>query len=198
MHVLGTRYSNWRELCIHESNPSGPMSEKLARECRLYQPSAYFPNLNSGEMHNGIRCEDLERQSFPAAMFDLVITSDVLEHLLDPAAACREIARTLKPGGAHVFTVPWVWWKQTLVRARRLTDGTIEHLEPADYHGNPFDAGGSLVVREWGWDLCDFIYAVAGMTTTAILVEDMRLGLAGQFNEVFVSVNRIQSEPSDL
>ncbi len=32
------------------------------------------------------------------------LTQDVFEHLFDPAAAFREIARTLQPGGAHVFT----------------------------------------------------------------------------------------------
>jgi hypothetical protein len=25
----------------------------------------------------------------------------------------------LRPGGAHVFTIPWCYWKPTLVRAAR-------------------------------------------------------------------------------
>jgi SAM-dependent methyltransferase len=40
--------------------------------------------------------------------FDLYLTQDVFEHLFDPAAAFREIARTLRTGGAHVFTTPLV------------------------------------------------------------------------------------------
>jgi len=39
--------------------------------------------------------------------FDLVITLDVFEHVLRPAKAFAEIARTLKPGGAHIYTVPY-------------------------------------------------------------------------------------------
>jgi hypothetical protein len=83
--------------------------------------------------------------------------------------------------------VPWYWYKETLVRATRGKDGKIRHLEPADYHGNPIDEKGSLVVTEWGRELCDFIYTSAGSTTTAILIRDMSLGLAGEFCEVFIS-----------
>jgi len=38
----------------------------------------------------------------------LHLTQDVFEHMFDPAAAFREIVRTLQPGGAHVFTTPLV------------------------------------------------------------------------------------------
>jgi hypothetical protein len=115
------------------------------------------------------------------------VTSDVFEHVLDPARGFSEVARTLCPGGAHVFTVPWFWHRETLARAIRGEDGEIRHLEPADYHGNPIDKNGSLVVTEWGRDLCDFIYCASGVTTTAILIRDMSLGLAGEFCEVFIS-----------
>jgi hypothetical protein len=60
-------------------------------------------------------------------------------------------------------------------------------LEPADYHGNPIDENGSLVVTEWGRELCDFIYCTSGATTIAILIRDISLGIAGEFCEVFVS-----------
>lgn len=44
--------------------------------------------------------------------FDLVVASEVLEHVADDGAAAREIARVLKPGGVFVFSVPahpWLW-----------------------------------------------------------------------------------------
>lgn len=86
-----------------------------------------------------------------------------------------------------MFTVPWYWWKKTLVRAVRNDDGNVANLEPPDYHGNPIDENGSLVVTEWGPELCDFIYRNSGLTTTALLIRDMKLGLAGEFCEVFIS-----------
>jgi hypothetical protein len=60
-------------------------------------------------------------------------------------------------------------------------------LTPAEYHGDPIDEKGSLVVTEWGRELCDFIYRTSGATTTAILIQDMSLGLDGEFWEVFIS-----------
>jgi len=187
IHVLQTRFPGWRDQRIHESSPGGPASAKLARECRLYTPTHFFPEIAPGNSKDGIRCENLEKQTFADDSFDLVVTSDVFEHVLDPARGFAEIARTLRQGGAHVFTVPWYWWKETLVRASRAEDGTVRNLEPPDYHGNPIDEKGSLVVTEWGRELCDFIWRSSAMTTTAILIRDTRLGLAGEFCEVFIS-----------
>jgi ubiquinone/menaquinone biosynthesis C-methylase UbiE len=43
---------------------------------------------------------------FAAGAFDRVYCSEVLEHLVDPAAAVREIARVLRPAGVAVLSVP--------------------------------------------------------------------------------------------
>jgi hypothetical protein len=37
IHILQTRFPNWRELRIHESSPGGPLSNKLSSECRQYR-----------------------------------------------------------------------------------------------------------------------------------------------------------------
>jgi SAM-dependent methyltransferase len=184
--VLNRHFPNYRELLIHESSPGGSASAKFARECQNYIPTHYFPDTPLGQVKNGYRCEDLEKQTFTNESFDLVITQDVLEHLMAPAKALAEIERTLKPGGAHVFTVPWYYWKDTAVRAVREV-ATIHHLMEPEYHGNPIDPKGSLVVTEWGYDLCDFIYQQSGMTTTAVRIFDRRLGIEAKFIEVFIS-----------
>jgi len=187
--VLEKHFPNWRELCIHESSPGGAASAKLERECQSYTPTHYFPETLPGQLKKGYRCEDLEKQTFTDESFDLVITQDVLEHLLAPKKAFAEIKRTLRPGGAHVFTVPWYYWKDTIVRAVREAD-TIHYLFEPEYHGNPIDPKGSLVTREWGRDLCDFIYKHSGMTTTAVRIYDKRQGIEAEFIEVFISWKR--------
>lgn len=48
---------------------------------------------------------DLERLPFPAATFDLVISSHVLEHVADDRAALRELARVTKPSEGRVLTM---------------------------------------------------------------------------------------------
>jgi SAM-dependent methyltransferase len=194
IHILQTRFPDWRELRIHESSPGGPLSNKLSSECRQYTPTHFFPNVPLGSVKDGFRCENLEHQTFDDRSFDLVVTSDVFEHILDPAPAFKEIARTLKPLGAHVFTMPWYWWKETLVRAAPDGGGGITHLCEPDFHGNPIDETGSLVIHEWGRDFCDFVYRSSGLTTTAILIENSGLGLKAEFNEVFISTKPVSAD----
>lgn len=186
IQVLNERFPNWRDLSIHESSPDGPASEKLFRECPRYLPTHFFPKVPRGEVVNGFRCEDLCSQTFPAHRFDLVITSDVFEHISCPRDAFTEIARTLKPGGAHVFTVPWSSDRPTLTRAK-LEDGQIIHLEPPVYHGNPIDRSGSLVITDWGYELPFWIQEWSGLVTTVYQIRDRRFGIDGEMAEVFVS-----------
>ncbi len=47
---------------------------------------------------------NLERLPLGDAEFDLVVSVQVLEHLLDPAAGLEELARVLKPGGALLLS----------------------------------------------------------------------------------------------
>ncbi|HKV39820.1 MAG TPA: methyltransferase domain-containing protein, partial [Blastocatellia bacterium] len=186
IYVLETHFANWRDLRIHESSPGGASSEKLRRECKNYISTHFFSGVPAGEIHHGHRSENLSSQTFADGEFDLVITQDVFEHVLDPASAFSEVARTLKPGGAHVFTVPWYYWKETLIRAVQ-DGGEIRHLEAPEYHGNPIDPSGALVVTEWGWDLCDFIFEYSAMRTTPIRIKDRYRGIDAEFIEVFIS-----------
>lgn len=186
MHVLETHVPDWRSLEIHESSPGGASSQKLAHECSRYQGTHFYSDAAPGEMRAGFRCENLECQTFADESFDLVVTQDVFEHVLHPDRAFAEVARTLRPGGCHVFTVPWYYWQDTVVRAVE-ENGRIKHLHPPQYHGNPIDPNGSLVVTEWGRELCDVIYAASGMSTTVVRLRDRRMGIDGKFIEIFIS-----------
>lgn len=191
--VLAEHFPNWRELTIHESSGSGPASEKLAAECAGYSASYYFEDVEPGGEKSGLRCENLERLTFPNESFDLVITQDVFEHVLRPAAAFAEVERVLRPGGGHVFTVPYWPDKHTRSRARPSESG-IEHLAEPEYHGNPVDPAGSLVVTDWGDGFMDFIQEVSGLKTEKYSPHKLLLGLPGgkfrgywQFLDVFIS-----------
>jgi len=173
-------------LSMHESSPDGASSVFLEEHCGSYSASHYFPEISPGETHQGHRCENLECLTFEPESFDVFVTQDVMEHVVNPEAAFAEIARVLKPGGRHVFTVPVYWGKSTRVRARMISD-EMEYLEPPDYHSNPVDSSGSLVVTEWGDDLCSVIETCSGLTTEATGYSDRSSGLDGKFLDVLVS-----------
>lgn len=185
--VLEAQFPAWRSARIHECSPMDSMLTKFRRECPGYTPTHYLPDLPLGAVRDGFRNETLEAQTFEDGTFDMVITQDVMEHILDPRAAFAEIARTLVPGGAHVFTVPWYHWRETVVRARRGANDHVEHLLPPEYHGDPFDNRGSLVVTEWGRDLLEVIRESSGLETEVFRLEDAAHGIAGAFKEIFVS-----------
>jgi SAM-dependent methyltransferase len=186
--VLEKEVPNWRQLQIHESSAGGKSSDKISAECANYSSSQFIPDVAPGETRDGVRCENLEALTFPDSSFDVFITQDVFEHILNPDRAFREVARVLRPGGKHVFTIPYYGEKPTLVRARESVGGGIEHLADPDFHGDPDEGAGWLVVTEWGPEINDFIERHAGMTTKVFNTKDVGLGLDGEFLDVFVSL----------
>jgi SAM-dependent methyltransferase len=186
MQALERHFPDWRQLAVYESSPDGAASKTLRRCCRHYTASQYWPDVPPGEVRDGLRCENLEALTFDDESFDLVITQDVFEHVLDPDAGFREVARVLKPRGAHVFTVPLYPGRRTKTRARATEHG-IEHLAPPEYHRNPVDPNGSLVVTEWGGDIAKRIVQASGMRTVVHEFHNPRHGLAGEFLNLCVS-----------
>ena len=192
MRVIRDFYPNYSDLAVHESSPGGRgVSLKLVRECAAYSYSHYFEDVEPGQLHSerGERCENIENLTFPDNSFDLFITQDVMEHIFDPAAAFREIARVLKPGGAHIFTAPLVnRARPSERRADLLPDRTIRHYKKPEYHGNPVDPGGSLVTMDWGYDIAARIMSEAGMPSLVIQIDDVNSGIRAEFIEVIVSM----------
>ena len=64
-------------------------------------------------------CADLCAIPWESDYFDLVLATEVLEHLAEPARAVAEMGRILKPGGACVLTTRFMY---------------MYHPDPADYY----------------------------------------------------------------
>lgn len=188
MVALARHFPHWRDLVVHESSPGGRgVSARLVRECRAYIPSQYFPDRPLGEVRDGVRCENLESLSFDDESIDLHITQDVMEHVFRPAEAFAEIARTLKPGGAHLLTVPLVRKSEPSVRRARLAqDGTVIHLQPPIFHGNPISSDGALVTVDWGYDICQHIVEASGLHTQTLYIDDLSRGIRAEYIEVLL------------
>ena len=186
VHVLERVRPEWRKAEIFESSPGSASSRYIAAHCSRYTPSQLFPDVRSGEYRGGVRREDLESLTYADESLDIIITQDVFEHVLDPARAFAEVARVLRPDGCHVWTVPIYERPHSVVRARWAAPGEIEYLQPPDYHGNPL-GGGSLVAREWGDDILDFVDASRVTTTTRYRMRSWWLGIRGAMTDVLVT-----------
>lgn len=189
IHVLNLITPDWRQASIHESSPGNSASRKLMKEARSYLPSQYDPAVPFGEWDAArtFRSEDLERQTFGNESFDVVVTQDVFEHLFRPDQAIAEIARTLKPGGVHICTVPLLYQARPSVRrAGREADGVRHFAEPV-YHTDVQPTGGSLVTVDWGYDISAFFAHHGGMATVIHHVHDAEQGILGALTEVVVS-----------
>lgn len=189
MFCIERFFPGWRDAVIHESSPgSRGTSPKLRLHAKGYLGSQFSPGIPLGTIHQGWRCEDIEKMTFADASIDLHVTQDVFEHIFDPAAAFREIARTLRPGGMHIFTTPLVNKERpTEICAEFRKDGTIEHLMEPEYHINPICDKGSLVTRRWGYDICEFIFRSSGLFTEMIHLDILEYGIRAEFNEVLVT-----------
>lgn len=178
----------WQDAALHESSPGGPFSSYLRRVCSSYTSSHCYADVPRGDYQGVHRSEDLTALTFADASFEVFVTSDVFEHVLEPERAFAEIARVLRKGGAHVFTLPWYRHLATTApRAQRGVEDQIVHLMEPVYHGNPLSVAGALVTRDWGRDIGDVVYTQSGMHTTIYLERDRAKGLDGDFLEVFIS-----------
>lgn len=171
-HVLRSSFPNYTELRIHESSPT-QLTSCIWRNCRDYSASHFYPD---GQDHD-FQHQNLQAMRFPDEVFDLFVTMDVFEHIPEPEKAFREIARVLKPGGAHIFSIPLYWQMTTTSRKDK----------ESVYHQNPIDPKGSLVTIDYGRDVAEYIFKASGMFTTIYSIQDREKGILGEMTEVLVS-----------
>ena len=158
------RFPECQTLAILEAAIRGPFTRYLKGHPGYVQ-SYLFEDVPPGESRDGVVCQNLEAMTFADESFDLVITSDVMEHVADVGKVVAEVARVLKPGGAHVFSIPLKFPLRETSQARaRLVDGEIEHLMEPRYHRSGTDTP-SLVFTDFGRDLVD-LHASHGLRAT--------------------------------
>jgi 2-polyprenyl-3-methyl-5-hydroxy-6-metoxy-1,4-benzoquinol methylase/GT2 family glycosyltransferase len=132
----------------------------LLSECKWLevQTSLFKPSKRLGKLLGPkITNQNLEALTFADNSFDIVVTSDVMEHVRLDLRAHQEVRRVLKPGGIYLFTVPHFRDRETLYRV-----AVIDPDDPAkdifltekEYHGDANSKDGrALSYRSYGTDL---------------------------------------------
>ena len=135
-----------------------PLFAALHERFPWMQGSEYFgPGHSPGEqvLFQGrpVQHQSITGLGHKDASLDLVVHNDVLEHVEDTALALGECRRVLRPGGVCVFTMPFFPYRQhTLLRGRQREDGSMEHIEPPEYHGDGLRSEGIYTFYHFGMD----------------------------------------------
>jgi hypothetical protein len=156
----------FRSLAIYEPGVLGPF-RSLFRSLPRYTVSDFWPDVPAGQERDGVRCESLMGLTHADGIFDLVITSDIFEHVRHPYKGFAEVARVLRKGGAHVFSIPVLHPLAASSVARVDTSGPedVHVLEPR-YHLGPGNSQ-HIVYTDFGADLCERL-ADVGLSTEAV------------------------------
>jgi 2-polyprenyl-3-methyl-5-hydroxy-6-metoxy-1,4-benzoquinol methylase len=84
--------------------------------------------------------DDISQSNLPDGYFDLVLCSEVIEHLADAGAALKHIHRILKPGGTLILSTPQKWSLLELAAGVALLPGII-HLTRLVYREPVLETG---------------------------------------------------------
>ncbi|MGB6120736.1 MAG: methyltransferase domain-containing protein [Bacteroidota bacterium] len=163
-----------KSVSILESSARGPYPMMLADKFD-YVPTEYDPE-KIRAADNAMKYADFQDLKFPDNSFDLVIASEVFEHVRDDIKGYREVLRVLKPGGALLLTVPY---DHEMEQTRKRVDTSGEedvHLMEPEYHGG---GGHTLAYRNYGRDLMN-VLRDAGFAVCHYDLQNLSLGITAQ------------------
>jgi len=164
------------------------------KEMDGYVSSEYFPNeqLRSGDMVSRddgllVRHEDLLRPSFSFDSLDLIISTEVFEHIPDPYLAHQQVLKILKKGGVHVFTVPFNQYEaRDQICAKLAPDGRVTFTGTPNMHGDPLRPEGVPVFTIFGHEMIDKLCTM-GFEAHSFMIHIPREGILGSGAIVFVA-----------
>jgi len=182
IHIFEQECKPTQNAKIYATEQITPLFKLLRAKYIFAIGSEYRENLLPPGKSNtdNIRNEDLTKLTFNYDEFDFILSFDVFEHISDYKKALSECLRCLRPGGRLFFSIPLQRdRRETLVLTRLNSDGTIVHIFPPDYHGNPLTKEGSLCFQYFGWDLLDQLREMGWENVVALFYWSREWGYLG-------------------
>jgi SAM-dependent methyltransferase len=178
--LLAMRAAPLPELAVFDTDSFSSINRQL-KGLPWYRHSQFRPDMPAGiSLADGSINVDLLSMPFETGSLDVVMSSDVMEHVENDERAHREIYRCLRVGGSYVFTVPY---DPCLAVTRRLTQpsgvGTPSFLLQKQLHGDPLsDGGGILAHRIYGKNFREELQSM-GFATTLLEINSPEAGIFG-------------------
>ncbi len=150
--------SEFQNLKIYEPGLIGPF-RNFFQKMPGYHSSYFWEDLKPGQFREGVQCQDLMNITFEDNSFDLVLSSDIFEHVRRPFVGLKEVNRVLKPGGYHIFSIPSEYPMPAKTVFRVDTSGPENvFVLPKRYNSAP-GGGKSLVYTDFGADMVEIMSA---------------------------------------
>ncbi|WP_438042788.1 class I SAM-dependent methyltransferase [Sorangium sp. So ce128] len=146
----------------------GYFSEALAKRGAIVTACDLGPNLVEATRKR-VGCEAVVADAlrlvdqFGRDRFDLVLSSECIEHTPDPQACLRQMAGVLKPGGYLSLSTPNLLWQPVVRLASRLELRAFDGHENFSTWGSlarPLGDGGVKIIRRKGLHLFPFQFGL--------------------------------------
>jgi SAM-dependent methyltransferase len=166
---------------IYSATSRDAIWAKLGSDPR-YHGSEFLEGVALGDpIPKGGTCQNLESLTFDDDSFDIVLTEDVLEHVRYPDRAFAEIARVLRPGAVHLFTVPFNFHGKTIERVEPREGREDILLTEPEWHGDSVH-GRALAYRTFGSDLFERLEKHGFKTRLRLAAgDDRRIGVVDSY-----------------
>ncbi|MEA5004633.1 MAG: methyltransferase domain-containing protein [Christensenella sp.] len=167
---------DWHEKTVFEyGSVNREVSRRLAQQSREYGSTAY-----DGAIWDIDRFQDAKKQ------YDIIITQEILNQIYDYEQVFQQIAGQLKPGGAHIFTLP-------LVRKNHKSHNSIKRMNGEIFYwtGDEYMKGEpplDMRAWEWGYDIVDRIFRTSGLFTKILTLDNLEFGVRAEYIDVMISM----------
>ena len=89
----------------------GWQAKQLSEHCANVYAVDVEHSHNSADLHFAVQLYDSQNLPFESHLFDVIYSSNVLEHVVDLEKLQSEMSRVLKPGGIAIHCVPSATWR---------------------------------------------------------------------------------------
>ncbi len=192
VHFMDFELSVDKNSAIYIAEQLTPLYSYLKKKHTHLVGSEYLgPDATPGSVNKkGILHEDATRLSFNNVAFDYYLSFECFEHIPAYKKAFQESYRILKENGMMFWTVPFANQNhENIIRATVNNDGSINHILPAEYHGDPVNSGeGILCYQHFGCEMFDQLKEIGFKDAYAISYWCDALGYYGGEQFLFCAV----------